>query len=129
MAAARACVGVRFRPQGRDPALGLDCVGLVMTACAGLGQAAEVPRDYALSGDGLVERAERVLAARGAARVAGSADQGDILLFEPAAGQAHLAIATEIGVIQAHLGVGRVIEGPSDPAWRVRSVWRFGAEA
>ena len=31
-AAARALVGVPFRLQGRDPALGLDCVGLVGAA-------------------------------------------------------------------------------------------------
>lgn len=29
---ARALIGVPFRPQGRDPRLGLDCIGLVICA-------------------------------------------------------------------------------------------------
>ena len=38
-AAARALVGVPFRLQGRDPVLGLDCVGLVGAAMRAAGYA------------------------------------------------------------------------------------------
>ena len=52
-ARARSLVGVRFRPQGRDPGIGLDCVGLAAVS-------ADVPvervrRDYALRGQRLAE--------------------------------------------------------------------------
>lgn len=126
VARARACLGTRFRLQGRVPGLGLDCLGLVLAALAAAGRVFECPRDYALRGEGLVARAEAGLAAAGGARMGGVARHGDVLLFEPARGAAHLAIMSEGGVIQAHLGVGRVVEGPADPAWAVCSVWRFG---
>lgn len=47
-AAARALVGVPFRLQGRDPALGLDCVGLVGAAMRAAGYAPMMPGDYGL---------------------------------------------------------------------------------
>ena len=40
---ARSLVGVRFRPQGRDPMLGLDCVGAA--AAAAEEPACRLPRD------------------------------------------------------------------------------------
>ncbi|MEG8037878.1 hypothetical protein QP166_00400 [Sphingomonas sp. LR60] len=49
LAAAQQLVGVRFRVQGRDPALGLDCVGLVAVALWRAGAAVTVPRDYAVA--------------------------------------------------------------------------------
>lgn len=125
VARARACVGVRFRPQGRDPSTGLDCLGLVLVALGADAHAIAAPGDYSLSADGLADRAEAELAAAGFRRVAEAAT-GDCILFEPAPGQAHFAIASDVGIVQAHLGVGRVVECPPDPAWAVRSVWRFG---
>lgn len=124
VAGARACLGTRFRPQGRMPGLGLDCLGLVDAALARAGRPIDFPHDYSLRGDALAARAEVGLAAAGGVRVR-VARPGDVLLFEPVSGQAHLAIASDRGVIQAHLGVGRVVEGPADPAWPVRSAWRF----
>ena len=126
VARARACLGTRFRLQGRVPGLGLDCLGLVVAALADAGRVFECPRDYTLRGEGLVERARAGLAAAGGIRVGGVWRCGDVILFEPVPGAVHLAIVAEGGVIQAHLGVGRVVEGPADPAWAVCSVWRFG---
>ncbi len=120
---ARACVGARFRPQGRDPLLGLDCVGLVLFALGP--DVARARPTYALSGERSADRAESGLRALGGEQVDRSS-MGDIVLFEPVASQAHLAVASENGIIQAHLGVRRVVEGPADPAWAVRSIWRFG---
>ena len=127
VARARACVGAKFRPQGRNPAYGLDCVGLVRWALGPIGQAALVPCDYALSGSGLAERAEAGLARAGGVRVR-LGEPGNIALFEPARGQGHMAVVSDLGVIQAHLGVRKVVEGPADPAWVTRSMWRFGRE-
>lgn len=125
VAASRACLGSRFRIQGRDPATGLDCIGLALVALKAAGSEPDAPRDYSLSGKGLAERLEAGLQTAGCAPVA-SVRPGDLIIFEPAPGQAHLAVASTQGVIHAHLGIGRIVEGPPDPAWVRRSTWRFG---
>jgi cell wall-associated NlpC family hydrolase len=48
LARARALVGCRFRAQGRNPELGLDCVGLALTVYE---IADAFRRDYRLRGD------------------------------------------------------------------------------
>ncbi len=120
--AARACVGTRFRAQGRLPGVGLDCVGVVAWA-AGV----SAPADYDLRGGG-AERAERGLAELGFTPVA-DARPGDVLVAEPGAGLRHLAVVSAPGlVVHAHAGLRRVVEGPVDPAWRVLSIWRLAGE-
>ncbi len=47
-AAAEALVGAPFRLHGRDPAIGLDCVGVVVAALAASAGAVDAPRGYAL---------------------------------------------------------------------------------
>ena len=120
VAAARACLGTRFRPHGRVPGLGLDCVGLVLVA--GAVDAGLVPV-YALGGDhhALLDAA---LHLAGCQRVA-TALPGDVLVLSPAPRLLHLAIVTPAGVVQAHAGLGRVVEGPLDPAWSCLAVWRL----
>ena len=100
VAAARACVGTRFRPQGRVPGLGLDCIGVAVAAARG--------GDH----DGAVEP---VLIAMGCRRVA-RARPGDVILYAPAPGQRHLAVLAGPDLVHAHAGLGRVVEGPADPA-------------
>jgi hypothetical protein len=120
VAAARAAVGCRFRLQGRDPALGLDCVGLVAVALGGRG---EVPADYALrSGD--AERAEDGLRAAGLCRV-NQAEAGDVLLLRAGPGQLHLAIRSEAGIIHAEAALRRVVERPGAVPFALVSAWRL----
>ncbi|MFZ4108889.1 MAG: peptidoglycan endopeptidase [Polymorphobacter sp.] len=113
-------MGTRFRPHGRVPGLGLDCVGLVLVAG---GVDAGLMPVYALGGD---HRAllDIALQLAGCQRVA-SALPGDVLVLSPAPRALHLAIVTPDGVVQAHAGLGRVVEGPLDPAWPCLAVWRF----
>ena len=47
-AAAASLIGTRFRLHGRDPATGLDCVGLVGEALRRCGREAVLPRGYRL---------------------------------------------------------------------------------
>src|SRR3546814_13891877 len=47
-AAAAQLLGTRFRLHGRDPATGLDCVGLVACAFERAGVTLQVPRGYHL---------------------------------------------------------------------------------
>ncbi len=46
--AAAALIGAPFRLHGRDPAKGVDCVGLVSAALAAIGRKAEAPSAYGL---------------------------------------------------------------------------------
>lgn len=130
VAAARAVVGARFRLHGRDPELGLDCVGLVAVALRGGGADVVVPTGYALrSGD--VTMVSAMLRAAGLALAKG-AQPGDILLCQAGPGQVHLAIAagppgtarTSEGVIHADAQLRRVVERPGPIPWPVISRWR-----
>ena len=116
---ARSLVGCRFRPQGRDPELGLDCVGLV---CAAFGLPPDsVPRDYRMRGSAvgrIQSELERFFC------VVATAAPGDVLLFEVAADQAHLGIMTDRGLIHADVALKAVVERPGTPPWRLVSVHR-----
>lgn len=119
-AAARALIGVRFRAQGRDPAFGLDCVGLAAAALRAGGYAGPVPERYALrTGDA------RGFAVAGLAAVDGTAP-GDLLLLRPGPGQLHLAIRSADGIIHADAGLRRVVERPGAVPWPVVAAWRVG---
>lgn len=122
VAAVRAAVGTRFRPQGRVPGVGLDCVGVALLAArtTGIEVCAE---PYALGGDH-DGRIETVLDAI-ACRPVEVAVPGDLLLLAPTPRQRHLAVVTPAGVVHAHAGLGRVVEGPLDPAWTILGAWRL----
>lgn len=119
VARARALVGTRFRPQGRDPRWGLDCVGLAGLAL-GLGG---VRRDYALRG-GSVALLHEEFGRAGLFRVA-QARPGDLLLMRSGPAQLHLAILTDSGMVHADAGLRRVVERPGAPPFEIASAWRM----
>jgi hypothetical protein len=123
-ARARALVGVRFRPQGRDPAHGLDCVG---TAAAAAGLPPErVRRDYAMRGESLAA-IECELAIGGWREVpAGAREPGDIIVCEAGPAQWHLLVATATGFVHADASLGLVVERLFPVRWPIASVWRVG---
>lgn len=121
---ARALVGSRFRPQGRDPETGLDCVGVILSAFAI--PAGEVRSDYRLRGsyrreveDGLLKRFRRV---RCVARRA-----GDVLLCPVGEDQIHLAIDCGGSFVHADSRLRRVVETPGTPDWPIGGVFRLRA--
>lgn len=119
--AARAGVGTRFRPQGRQAGLGLDCVGVALLAAAGAGvQVATVPA-YALSGQH-GELLADTMTALGCRRVQ-NAQPGDLIEYRLATGHRHLAVQSERGIIHAHAGLGRVVEAPAPADWPVAARW------
>lgn len=122
VAAARVAIGVPFRLHGRDPAFGLDCVGLAALALRAGGFASVVPADYALR-RGDVGRVAALIDAAGLTRC-DDPRAGDLLLCASGPGQLHLAIDTGTSVIHADAGLGRVIEWPGTPPWPVLARWR-----
>lgn len=117
---ARQCLGAGFRLHGRDPASGLDCVGLIAFA---LDRAADAPRGYAMRG-GEAAGFAAMLDAAAMTRVAGAALAGDVLLMQPGPAQFHLALWTGSGIIHADARMRRVVEMPGKPPWRVIGRWR-----
>lgn len=122
---ARALVGTRFRPQGRQPAHGLDCVGLVIVA-SGIDPQA-IARDYRLRGDHRARLEDGL--GRSFRRVDSSGRRaGDILLVKVAADQFHLAIDAGGSLIHADANLGAVVEVPGEPAWPVLAAYRQRAD-
>jgi lipoprotein Spr len=117
VAAARALVGVRFRPQGRTRDTGLDCVGLVAAALE-----LQAPRDYALRG-GTAARIAVALAAAGLKR-ADAMRAGDVLVVAAGPAQLHLGIFTGAGLIHGDAGLRRVVERPGPLPWPIIHIWR-----
>ena len=118
---ALALVGTPFRAQGRDPASGLDCIGLVLCAC-GL-PANYVRQDYRLRGDyrqelrdGLDKRFRRVSKRE--------VQAGDLILASISDDQCHLVILTERGFVHADASLRRVVETPGLPPWSVIGYYR-----
>ncbi|MGS1015580.1 peptidoglycan endopeptidase [Allosphingosinicella humi] len=120
-ARARALVGTRFRPQGRRPEHGLDCVGLAGLA-AGV-PAAELPTGYRLRSEMGAFEADRL---DEAAKIdVAEAESGDILLVQAGPGQHHLLVLVEGGFVHADAGLGRVVERPGAVPWPVLAAWRI----
>lgn len=122
--AARLCIGVPFRPQGRDPRRALDCVGLAGFAFG----RDDLPQGYALRG-GDLSRIRTELARRNLVPIEpDKAAEGDLLLIESAPRQLHFAVRTRSGFVHADARLRRVIETPGEPAWPVIGAWREGSD-
>lgn len=121
--AAESLVGCPFRLHGRDPATGLDCVGLVFAALAAAGAQPVAPHGYHLrnlSVDGWLPFADR----SGLTAAPGSVRSGEVLLIALGHSQHHLVImANHADVIHAHAGLRRVVRQPLEPNWRVCAKW------
>ncbi len=121
-AAAATLIGVPFRLHGRDPATGLDCVGLVAEALRRAGATPIVPAGYRLRAatvDGLLPFAE----ANGfVAADAGS--PADVLLTMVNPVQPHLLVRAPGGFVHAHAGLGRITFLPGALPWPVVGAWQ-----
>jgi cell wall-associated NlpC family hydrolase len=124
-AAAEALVGSPFRLHGRDPASGVDCVGLVAYALAAAGARPVAPAGYGLRNLGITQWLP--LAKRsGLIPTNGEAlRRGDVVLITLAHCQHHLVIGADSqNVIHAHAGLRRVVRQPMDPDWQIGAKWR-----
>lgn len=123
--AALRLAGTRFRLHGRDPATGLDCVGLLAASLAAIGRKARLPARYGLRNRDIAE-ALAFAPAAGLAEVCGPIVAGDVLLAQPGPLQHHLLIAGPSGeFIHAHAGLRRVVAAPTKPVWPIVRHWRL----
>ena len=127
VARARALLGVRFRLQGRDPDVGLDCIGVVAMAM-------RIPKERLRHDYGLhcvdPEVINREFDEAGFVRIApGSAREGDVVVVRPSPIGLHVIILTEAGYLHADAGLRRVVEVPGRPPWPALSAWRHDEEA
>ena len=123
--AAECCIGTRFRLHGRDKALGLDCVGLVLQALAQSGQRVSEPAPYALRNLS-VERQLPCAEMLGLRLAQGAWEPGDVILFRLRPAQYHLAIVSSAGyLVHAHAGLGRVVVTPPSHEWAMERHWRL----
>lgn len=121
VARARALVGVPFRPQGRDPETGLDCVGVIL--CTSGITAEQVRRNYHLRGPHRDEIETELLRYHRRIRP-GKRQAGDILLCSVTQDQLHLVIDCGASFIHADARLRRVVETPGQPAWPVIAAFR-----
>ena len=125
-AAAHNLIGVPFRLHGRDPATGLDCVGLVGAALEAAGSQPEFPANYTLRNTS-IESLLQFAARNGFAETGGRLQTGDLLLVVTGPAQFHLVIATNAkgAAIHAHAGLRRVVLTPAPLPWSPVKHWRL----
>lgn len=118
-AAATGLIGVRFRLHGRDPATGLDCVGLVAEAMRRAGFAPVAPSGYSLRS----ASADRLMPFARLSGLHAARDRPDIVLVRVNPVQQHLLIATQDGFVHAHAGLGKIVFMPTPCPWPVLRGW------
>lgn len=119
-------LGIRFRLHGRDPATGLDCVGLLVRSLADVGCRPVSPQGYRLHN---TDPARWLTYAdqSGLVLAVGSIERGDVILLRPGPAQQHIVIAEGSGdVIHAHAGLGRIVRQPMKLAEQMLVHWRLG---
>lgn len=125
--AAMAFVGAPFLLGGRDPATGLDCIGLIAASLEAAGIRCNFPRGYGLRNTSIdVLLAKAVPASM--IRVSGTVIPGDILMLRPGPGQHHFGIAANSGFVHAHAGLRRVVMTPGTPSIPTLAHWRAHPE-
>lgn len=126
-AAALTLVGSPWRLHGRNPATGLDCIGLLGAALALIGRPVQLPTGYPLrlsALTGWLPEPETL----GFRIAAGSPEPGDVVLIQPGAAQIHLAIAGPVGGwVHAHAGLRRVVHQVQLPDGAMLGRWRLAA--
>lgn len=139
LAVARSFLGVKFKHQGRNPALGIDCVGLGVLYLRALGVKVHDRTDYGRDPDGSLRAAMCRSMGDPVAEGVGCwkyAQPGDVMSIRFSnlghVPERHVAIASELYGQPAMIhadgspSVSKVCEIPLDDNWkrRVIGVWR-----
>lgn len=113
-------VGTPFRLHGRNPATGLDCVGLVAEALRQTGTRPYAPEGYRLRNLSIA----RWLAHAPASGLTPVDEDGDVILARVHPLQPHLAILVPGGFVHAHAGLRRVTFCAGPAPWPIERRWR-----
>lgn len=119
-ARARALVGCPFRAQGRDPSLGLDCVGLAIAVYQLRG---EFRNNYRLRGDHRREL-DRALRPHFRAVPKSHIRIGDLCLWSVGSEQLHLGVHAGPSFVHADASLRLIVETPGPAPWRLLRVYR-----
>lgn len=123
--AAQSFVGVKFQLHGRDPATGLDCVGLCLAALARTGRVITIPACYGLRNRDVAHLLHHAGQA-GLAISDGPIQPGDIVLIQPDMLHYHLLVAVSGDrFVHAHAGLRRVVALPGPLAAPIIRHWRL----
>jgi cell wall-associated NlpC family hydrolase len=122
VARALSCLGTRFVWQGRQPGVGLDCIGLVLVAADNPRLWASDKADYALS---VQPERLRVAIDRFGLQASSPARPGDLVLLTVRNAPLHLAIRSPGGLIHADMRLRRVVEHRLDASWQARIVQTY----
>lgn len=125
--AARAYIDVPFKHQGRTPPLALDCAGLFVLVCRGLGLPVIDEQGYGRNPyKGLLEQCIERQPFLYRVPIA-QMQAGDILLMRFDGEPQHIAIHAGETMIHAYEKSGRVVEHRLADVWRARvvRVYRF----
>ena len=121
---AEALIGSPFRLGGRDPATGIDCMGLVACARA----ATETPVGYALRNID-IDRHLAFAARAGFVPATGANRRGDLVLARPGPAQHHLLVALGPSrFVHAHAGLRRVVLHCGPLPWLEAARWRLAQQ-
>ncbi len=120
-----ALVGSPFRLHGRDPATGLDCLGLLSAAMARAGRPIALPTGYSLRITCLDAWMPDPLTC-GLRPAKGRFVPGDVVLLQPSPVQFHLAIADrKLDWVHAHAGLRKVVRDAVLPSGTIIHHWRL----
>jgi hypothetical protein len=123
-AAAEALVGTRFRLHGRDPASGLDCIGVLAASLAACGRKVALPNHYALRAHRLPDLSS-IIESCDLIAVEGEAVSGDIVMVRIGPCQFHLLIAASSDrFVHAHAGLRQVVCSEKSIDWVTEGHWR-----
>lgn len=127
--AARAYLGVPFRHQGRDPAIGIDCIGLIVLAGrdAGMAFPAFDRTDYGTEPvDGMLQEMLRLAFGPPVSPM----QVGDVVAIDFKGVVRHVGIVGQhpqgLSLIHTNMAVGRVTEARIDSKWanRIKGIFR-----
>ena len=123
--AAQLFVGTPFRLHGRDPATGLDCVGLVSASLSAINRPMALPTGYSLRSRDILPLLSQVWTGE-AIEPSGPCQPGDVVLVRSGPCQFHLLImAGLIGFTHAHAGLRRVVSCDGPMEWPIVRRWRL----
>lgn len=123
-AAARQLVGMRFRPQGRGVG-GIDCLGVLIVVAEAAGITIDARRDYRICYVDLREVLQCLYDFGFDRLLPREASVGDVLLSCPGTRQVHFAVRVTGGLVEAHVGLRRVIRRPIARSDQFHSAWRL----